>query len=131
MFTLYDYLTHVKGVEYIMALLFMAGYIIYAEILKPRPFKAITETTKEDMAFMGKKGYKGLFKTLGRIMAAPFIGLAYVVALPVAFLVAVGMAVVHSIVGVAHRSMSFGWRPMEAYLSGKTKRRKEKKTDRQ
>jgi hypothetical protein len=129
MYTLYDYITHVKGVEYIIALLFMAGYILYAEKLKPKPFKTVTETAKEDMASIEKTGYKSILKTLGRVVAAPFIGLTYVAVLPFAFLFAIGIAALHGIVNTARRSISFGWRPMEAYLSGRKKRKGEKKKE--
>jgi hypothetical protein len=131
MFTLYDYLTHVKGVEYLISLLFMALYILYAEILKPKPFKTIAEDAKDDMTFIGKTGHKAMLKTLGRIVAAPFIGLAYVVALPFAFMFAIGTAALHGVLSMAHRTMYFGWRPLEAYLTGKKKRKEEKKEDKE
>ena len=103
----------------------MAGYIIYVEIMKPRSFKAIRETTKEELKSMEKTRDKGLLKTLGWIVAAPFIGLAFVVALPFAFLGVIGIAALSNI--VTHKGMSFGWRPMEAYLAGRKKRKREKK----
>ncbi len=127
--TLFDYLTHVKGIEYILALLFLAGYILFAELLKPTPFKTIRETTKENVEFVGKTGYKSILKTVSRTVAAPFIGLAYVAALPFVFMFAIGTAALHGIVGMAHRSISFGWRPMEAYLSGRKKRKGEKRKE--
>jgi len=129
MHTLFDYLTHVKGVEYIIALLFMVGYILYAEMLKPRPFKSVTETAKEDLEFVKKAGYKGVLKTLGKIAAAPFIGLAYVIVLPFAFVFTLAKIALNGILGLAGRSIAFGWRPMEAYLAGKRKRGIEKKKD--
>jgi len=131
MYTLYDYLTHVKGIEYLISLLFIAGYILYAEILKPKPFKTVTEDTKEDLEFVKKAGYKSVLKTLGRILAAPFIGLAYVVALPFALMFAIGTAALHGVLSMAHRTMNFGWRPLEAYLTGKKKRKEEKKENRE
>jgi hypothetical protein len=129
MYTLYDYLTHVKGIEYLISLLFIAGYILYAEILKPKPFKTVTEDAKEDLKFVEDTGFRNILKTLGRIVAAPFIGLAYVVALPFAFMFAIGTAALHGVLSMAHRTMYFGWRPLEAYLTGKKKRKEEKKED--
>ena len=127
--TLFDYLTHVKGIEYILALLFLAGYILYAEFLKPTPFKTMRETTEENVKFMEKAGFANILKTLGRAAAAPFIGLGYIIALPFVFIFAIGGAVLHGIVGMARRSSSFGWRPMEAYLSGRKKRKGERKKE--
>jgi hypothetical protein len=131
MYTLYDYLTHVKGIEYLISLLFIAGYILYVEILKPKPFKTLTEDAKEDLKFIENTGYRNILKTLGRIVAAPFIGLAYVVALPFAFMFAIGTAALHGVLSMAHRTMYFGWRPLEAYLTGKKKRKEEKKEDKE
>ncbi|HXX58793.1 MAG TPA: hypothetical protein VEI96_12390 [Thermodesulfovibrionales bacterium] len=127
--TLFDYLTHVKGIEYILALLFLVGYILYAELLKPMPFKTIKETTEENVKFMEKAGLANILKTLGRAAAAPFIGLGYVIALPFLFVFAIGEAALRGIVGMARRSISFGWRPMEAYLSGRKKKRGQKKKE--
>ena len=129
MYTLYDYITHVKGVEYIIALLFMAGYILYAEIFKPKPFQSITETATEDLEFIENAGYRRMLKTLGKIVAAPFIGLAYVIALPFAFLFALGMAALNAALRLAHEAIAFGWRPMEAYLSGRKKRKGARKKE--
>lgn len=129
MHTLFDFLTHVKGIEYILAIMFIAGYILYAEILKPKPFKAVAESGKEDLDYIKKAGYKNTFRTIGKIATAPFIGLAYVVMLPFAFVFALGTTILNSVLGLAGRSVSFGWRPTEAYLAGKKKRKEDKKKD--
>ncbi|HYA31204.1 MAG TPA: hypothetical protein VED67_00485 [Thermodesulfovibrionales bacterium] len=128
MYTLYDYLTHVKGVEYIISILFIAGYILYAEVLKPKPFRTLKESGKEDFEFV-RNNRGATFSTFKKIVAAPFIGLAYVVSLPFAFLYALGTAAIGGILGLAGRSASFGWRPTEAYLAGKKKKMEEKKQD--
>lgn len=129
MYTLYDYVTQVKGIEYILAIMFIAGYLLYAEVLKPRPFKTLVESGKEDLDFIKSAGYKNTLKTVGKIAAAPFIGLAYVFILPFAFAFALGTAAINGILSLAGSSIAFGWRPTEAYLSGKKKRKEEKKKD--
>jgi len=61
------------------------------------------------------------------IVTAPFMGLAYVIALPfiaigtVLTLITkkIGVKAYHAVATLA----SFGWRPMEAYLAGKKNRR--------
>lgn len=62
------------------------------------------------------------------LLAAPFIGLAYVVFLPfigIATLAAVaGREVLGGVASVAGKTISFGWKPMEAYLAGKKKGKK-------
>jgi hypothetical protein len=129
MHSLYDFITHVKGIEYIISILFIAGYILYAEILKPQPFKAMMETGRDDMEFIKKSGYRNTARTVGRIATAPFIGLAYVVALPFAFAFALVSTVVNSAFHAIGKEVSFGWRPTEAYLAGKKKKKGADKTD--
>jgi hypothetical protein len=125
----YDFLTHVKGVEYIISVLFIAGYILYAEVLKPKPFKTMVDTGRDDMDFIRQTGYRNTMKTVGKIAAAPFIGLAYIVALPFAFAFALLSTAASAALSLAGKEAAFGWRPMEAYLTGKKKKKEEKKTD--
>lgn len=125
----YDFLTHVKGVEYIISVLFIAGYILYAEVLKPKPFKTLVEAGRDDMEFISRNGYRDTMRTVKKIAAAPFIGLAYIVALPFAFAFALFSAVVNSVLSMAGKEAVFGWRPMESYLTGKKKGKDEKRKD--
>lgn len=123
--TLFDFITYVKGVEYIVAILFIAGYIVFWEVLKPKPFKTLTATAKEDIEYIKKIGFRAVIKTIGRVMAAPFIGLAYVAALPFIFVLSLGAAVINGVLSLTGASASFGWRPLEAYFAGR-KGKKEK-----
>lgn len=125
----YDFLTHVKGVEYIISILIIAGYILYAEVLKPKPFKSMVETGKDDMEFIRQTGYRNTMKTVGKVAAAPFIGLAYIIALPFVFAFAVLSTSISGVVTLVSKEAAFGWRPMEAYLTGKKKIKNEKETD--
>lgn len=127
MFTLVDFITHVKGVEYILSITAIAGFLIFWEILKPRPFKTVVETGKDDFGYIEQTGgFKGIMKSVGRIAAAPFIGLAYIVMLPVGFFAVLGIGAVNlvmkGVAGFAGKSATFEWRPMEAYLAGKKKK---------
>jgi hypothetical protein len=70
--------------------------------------------------------------SLWYLVSAPFAGLVYVISLPVVAIAAVvtlaaGKAAA-SLADLARRMVAFGWRPTEAYLSGK---KKDKKTKRQ
>jgi hypothetical protein len=71
-------------------------------------------------------GKKALLLLLG-----PFIGLAYVIALPfvsIATMVALlSRKIVGGIFNLLGNLVSFGWRPGEAYLGGKKKKRDRKK----
>jgi len=127
--TLFDFMTHIKGVEYILALLFIAGYILYAEVLKPKPFKTMIDTGKDDIDYIKKTGYRNTLKVIGKIAAAPFIGIAYVVMLPFAFFAALGSAAVNGVMNLVGKIAVFGWRPTEAYLTGRKKKEEQKKKE--
>lgn len=65
------------------------------------------------------------------LLAGPFIGLFYVISLPfigIATLATLATGrVISAVLSLTGKSLSFGWRPGEAYLSGKKKDKKEKK----
>jgi uncharacterized membrane protein len=129
MHTLVDFLTRVKGVEYILSVLTITGFILFLEVLKPAPFKSLRKLFGEDVAFLREEGFRSVMKTVGRFVAAPFIGLLYVIALPFVFvyylavelreMAAERMAAALEAVGA---SAVFGWRPSEAYLAGRKAR---------
>ena len=131
--TLFDYITHVKGIEYIVAVASIIFFIVLWEMMKARPFGEWKETLNDDIDHLKNEGSRSILRQIGRIAAAPFIGLAYIVALPFAFAIAIGLAVGKLAIKGAEFALhtvgvdaSFDWRPMEAYFSGK-KRRKAKK----
>jgi hypothetical protein len=65
------------------------------------------------------------------LLAGPIIGLFYVISLPfigIATIVTLTAGkVANGFLSLIGSSLSFGWRPKEAYLSGKKKSKKEKK----
>lgn len=126
MYTLYDFITHIKGVEYLLAIMFIAGYILFAEVLKPRPFASVAKGVKDDTEFIRRAGYRNVLKTVGRIAAAPFIGIAYVVVLPFAFFGAIASSAAGGALNAFGKTAVFGWRPTEAYLTGKEKKEEKK-----
>jgi len=124
--SMFDFITHAKGIEYILSLTFIAGYVLFWEVLKPKPFKKVKETGQEDLAYVKQNGMKNNLKLAGKIAAAPFVGLLYVILLPVGLVSALSYALVS---GVAGKNTSFSWRPAEAYLSGKKKTKKHEAVD--
>ncbi len=122
--TLFDFITYIKGVEYLVAISAIGIYLLYWEFLKPRPFKTLVEVGKEDLSYVRRNGYKNVITTMGKVIAAPFVGLAYVMVLPFAFVYALGTAALSGILTLTGREASFGWRPTEAYLGGKKKGKK-------
>ena len=123
MYTLVDFITHVKGIEYIMSILAIGGFLLLWEALKPTPFRTVVETGKDDLNYIEQAGGTGyILKSAGKIAAAPFIGLAYIVMLPIVFFAALAIGIVNLAMKGAARSMSFEWRPVEAYLAGRKKK---------
>ncbi len=125
--TLFDFITHVKTVEYLIAISAIAGFILFWEVLKPRPFRGMVEAGKEDLEHIRQSGgFGSVAKSMGKVAVAPLIGLLYIVGLPFAFLFAIGYAAVSGLVKALGVSPTLEWRPQEAYLAGK----KDKKSDR-
>ncbi len=125
MHTLFDYITQVKTVEYLIAVAAIGLFILFLEVLKPRPFKSLVDAGKEDLDHIRNTGgYRNALRNVGKIAFAPLIGLAYIVALPFTFVFALGVAVLSGASRAMGVSTSFGWRPQEAYLTGKKKEKK-------
>ena len=65
------------------------------------------------------------------LLAGPIIGLLYVLCLPFIGIATIASLatgkVVNGVLSLVGKSLSFGWRPREAYLSGKKKSKKEQK----
>jgi len=65
------------------------------------------------------------------LLAGPVIGLFYVISLPFIGIATIAVLatgkVVSGVLSLIGKSLSFGWRPREAYLSGKKKSKKEPK----
>ncbi len=127
MYTLVDFITHVKGVEYILSIAAIGVFLLFWEALKPTPFRTVAETGKDDLRYIEQAGGpRHVLASVGKIAAAPFIGLAYVVMLPLGFFAALAVGMVNlamkAAAGIAGKSMTFEWRPVEAYLAGRKKK---------
>lgn len=141
MFTVFDFMTQVKGIEYLIAVSAIGAFILFVEILKPRPFGSMIDTAKEDLRQIGRSGgHVGVLRTAGHVAAAPFLALAYIVSLPFVFLFAVNIVLIENVARAVDAtavwmarmlisntrslarafsaSASFGWRPQEAYFLG-------------
>ena len=69
-------------------------------------------------------------KGIASLLLGPIIGLAYVISMPfiaIATIAAlIGKKTAIGMLSLMRNLVSFGWRPSEAYLSGKKKKRKKK-----
>lgn len=133
MYTLVDFMTHVKGIEYILSVLSIAGFLLFWEILKPRPFVTVMSTGKADLEHLKQSGYRETLKKVGKLAVAPFIGLLYVTLLPFGFLFMLFSEAITLIVkggaALLGKNVSFEWRPMEAYLAGRKRKKSKAKTE--
>jgi hypothetical protein len=131
MYTLVDFITHIKGVEYILSVLAIGGFLLFWEVLKPAPFRTLVHTGRQDLEYIQRAGYRDAVRSIGKIAAAPFIGLAYLALLPVGFAAALLIGgtnvALMGLGGIFGRNMTFDWRPMEAYFSGKRQEDREVK----
>lgn len=152
MYTLFDFITEIKGTEYLIAVPAIGVFLLFWEAFKPKPFKSMIDTARDDLKHIGEThGYVGVARTAGRVIAAPLIGLAYIVSLPFVFLFALNLALLEGIARAIDvtaswmarkiiantyalaRTMSvttsFGWRPQAAYFLGRKKQPGEQKED--
>ena len=122
-YTLVDFITHIKGVEYLLSILAIGGFLLLWEILKPSPFRSVLRAGKNDLAYVRQRGYGDLMRDMGKIAAAPFIGLAYLVVLPVGFAAAAvaggANIIARGFCRMAGKNASFDWKPMEAFFQEK------------
>ncbi len=126
MYTLVDFITHIKGIEYILSILAIAGFLLLWEILKPAPFRTMVSAGRQDLQYIQRSGFANLLKTAGKLATAPFVGLVYLAMLPVGFSAALVIggtnATVKAVSGIIGKNWSLDWRPMEACFSGKKRR---------
>ncbi len=114
--TMFDYLSASNGLQYLMALIFAAGFLVLWEVLmSPRPFRALASAVAEDLLHARRMGLVGFTRLAKRCVAAGALGALYLAALPVMFVQALGMA---SMRGVA-AGASYGWSPVRAYFTGR------------
>lgn len=129
MHTLFDFITHVKIVEYLISISFIAGFILLWELLKPRPFGRLVDAGKEDISYIRETGKESVYRTIGRIVSAPFIGLAYIIAVPFVFAYAIFAALMGGLLAALGKEAAFGWRPAESYLAGRKEEKSREKED--
>lgn len=76
-----------------------------------------------------KTGHKEM-KGVIAVIAGPIMGLVYFLTLPFiaigAVVVLIATKVLREALNIARSVVSFGWRPSEAYLAGKKKKRNKK-----
>jgi len=121
MHTLFDYISNVNATQYGLSLLFIFGFIVFTEILKPRPFEGLLKAAADDAGSIKSLGKEPVVRLIKNIASAPVYIMLYLAAVPLLFVR--GMAVLLG-KGIGDVT-SAGWSPVRAYFTG---RRKAKKT---
>jgi hypothetical protein len=126
MYTLVDFTTHIKGVEYIMSIIAIGGFLLFWEVLKLAPVRTVVNTGKQDIEYIKQIGYGDIMKSIGNLASVPFIGIAYLFMLPVGFAAALIIGetnlMLTGLSGILGKNIHFDWSPMEANFSGKKKK---------
>jgi hypothetical protein len=131
MHTLFDFISDVSAMQYALALLFVLGFIIFYEILKPRPFEGLLKSAAEDIRFIRTQEKKNIVQFIKKIALAPVYALFYLVAVPIMFYIAAvpilfvrGMSI--SLGRMFTAVASAEWSPVRAYFTGHRKAKKAK-----
>ncbi len=115
MHTLFDFISSVNGIQYGLALLFMLGFVIFSEILKPRPFEGLVKSMIDDIGFIRAGGKLQVLGLIKAVALAPLYALFYLAAVPLLF--------VHGIAGLLGKvivaTTAVGWSPARAYFASR------------
>ncbi len=124
MHTLFDFVSNVNATQYGLALLFVFGFIILCEILRPKPFKGLLKSAADDARFI-RAQRRETAQLVKNIASAPVYALLYLASVPVLFLQGLTMPLVRGIGAVT----SAEWSPVRAYFTGRRKAKKAKGND--
>jgi len=120
MHTLFDFISSVNGIQYALAILFMVGFVIFNEVLKPKPFEGLLRSVAEDIGFIKAGGKVKILGSAKAVMLTPVYVLIYIAAVPVLF--------IHGIAGLFGKviiaTTSIGWSPARAYFTNRKKGKK-------
>jgi hypothetical protein len=122
MHTLFDFISDVYAVQYGLALLSIVGFIIFCEILKPRPFEGLVKAAAEDFRFMRAQGRVRSLQLAKNVAMAPLYAIFYLVSVPVLFV----QGIAEPLGRMISASTSAGWSPVRAYFAGRKRTKKAK-----
>lgn len=120
MHTLYDFISSVYAVQYGLAVVFIVGFIVFCEILKPRPFEGLKRAVAEDVRHVRAGGRGKVVQALKGAVWGPVCAVCYLAAVPFLFMHA--MAVTMSKMFIV--TTQVGWSPVRAYFTGRGKAKK-------
>ncbi|MBI4685451.1 MAG: hypothetical protein HY755_09660 [Nitrospirae bacterium] len=125
MHTLFDFISNVNAMQYGLALFFILGFIIFYEILKPKPFEGLLKSAADDVKFIKAQRKETSVQLIKKIALAPMYILFYLAAVPVLFVQGFSIPLGKGIATVT----SAGWSPVRAYFTGSRKAKKAQGND--
>src|SRR5512139_392660 len=123
MHTLFDFTSNVNLVQYGLSLLFIVGFVVFCEVLKPKPFGGLVKAAVEDIRFIRAEGTARFVPLLRNIALAPLYAVVYLLSVPVLFVQGITEALGRSVGTVT----TAGWSPVRAYFTGRKRAKKAKK----
>lgn len=123
MHTLFDFIGSVSAVQYVLSLLFMFGFLIFNQALKPKPFEGLVRSVTEDIRFVRSQEKITFIKLAKNMALAPVYALFYFASLPMLFFQGITTVIGKGLIDVS----SARWSPVRAYFTGRKKTKKSKK----
>ncbi len=115
MHTLYDFISEVNAMQYLLAVVSVAGFIIFIEIFKPKPFKGLSKMIAEDVGFVKEQGKGNNIQLVKNAITGSAYAALYIISIPLLFL--------HGVSVLMSRLFTLftyiGWSPVRAYFAGK------------
>lgn len=108
MHTLFDFITRTDAAEYALMLLFIFGFIVFLQIMKPGPFKRLRELAAGEMRFLKSQDRNRVFRFARNAALAPAYFAFYLISLPFLFTL-----------GLTEPLATAQWSPVRAYFTGK------------
>jgi hypothetical protein len=94
MYTLFRLYQHRKRIQYVLMIAFIGGFIIFLELLKPRPFAGLMRIAADYIGFVRTQSPKPGSGASSACARHPCYALLYIAAIPVLFIH--GVAVIFS-----------------------------------
>lgn len=115
MHTLYDFISEVNAMQYLLAVVSIAGFIIFVEIFKPKPFKGLSKMIAEDVGFVREQGKGNNILLVKNAITGIACAALYIIAIPLLFLHGVSVLMSRLFTSFTY----VGWSPVRAYFTGK------------
>lgn len=126
--TLFDFVSHNKGIEYILALMFIAGFVVVMEVLKPHPFRAFMSAVKEDWSYLRGEGAADTVRLAKNAVMLPVVAGVYVAMVPVMFTLGLALKLESTVADLVGGG-AMSWRPLESYLTGRGRKVRKSRKD--